>query len=621
MDQIQQNKSGQEDTSPARKQARRSAGHKAAQAKKASLEQAWDIFASLPEGVIVCDCAGKITCINPAARTLFEVSDTSCRGKSYQDFLSAYKKSAPQHTDMPAPWLMDLVTAEKTSSPLSEKKVALRTPSGRDIYVKVYGSPLLDGQRNTIGTVYIFLDITYTCHKALQLAHVHQALLTLIEATARIPEKVHAPDSLPEGTILLSPPVQFIVQQLIDLIAQILDCDYVALIASGPPTAHLHFVAGSGFSPEQERYWREMGEQVLAVDILGAKTLDRLYAGQEVILSLDHLHVPYRPQPDFYPAMILLVPLFFEQNLAGTLDIVKRGADRSYAPEEVELVKAVATQTMLVIECLHYLARRIKAQDRELVLEEVHRLSNEFLVLASHELRTPLTGVMGHIQLARRRLEALKQLVEAPPEILAEHLENVQNQLDSATRSAQIQQRMISDMIDDARIQANQLELNLRRCELISIVKETVTQQQPSTPERTIRLEIAPLLKAVLVMADAKRIGQVIKNYLVNALKYSAPASPVTVRLNITDTKARVSVHNEGPGIPPEEQERLWERFYRARGSTAQHELDLSLGLGLYLCQALIERHHGEVGVESVSNRGTTFWFTLPIISFSDDTE
>lgn len=76
---------------------------------------------------------------------------------------------------------------------------------------------------------------------------------------------------------------------------------------------------------------------------------------------------------------------------------------------------------------------------------------------------------------------------------------------------------------------------------------------------------------------------------------------------------ARVSVHDEGPGIAPEEQELLWGRFYRGKGSVVQHELDLSLGLRFYLCQALIEHHHGNTGVQSTPGHGTTFWFTVPM--------
>ncbi|WP_236600495.1 sensor histidine kinase KdpD [Ktedonobacter sp. SOSP1-85] len=84
------------------------------------------------------------------------------------------------------------------------------------------------------------------------------------------------------------------------------------------------------------------------------------------------------------------------------------------------------------------------------------------------------------------------------------------------------------------------------------------------------------------------------------------------VQVRVADALARVSVHNEGSVIAREELDHIWERFHRAKGSAVQHELDLSFGLVLYLCQVFIERHQGSVGVESAPDQGATFWFTIP---------
>jgi len=126
-------------------------------------------------------------------------------------------------------------------------------------------------------------------------------------------------------------------------------------------------------------------------------------------------------------------------------------------------------------------------------------------------------------------------------------------------------------------------------------------------------LESLPPERVVPVLADAERITQVISRYLANALIYSPADQPVTVQLRVEGGVARVSVHDQGPGIPGEEQERIWERFYQVKGIAVQHELDLSLGLGFYLSRAFIERHQGSVGVQSAPGRGATFWFTLPV--------
>jgi signal transduction histidine kinase len=196
---------------------------------------------------------------------------------------------------------------------------------------------------------------------------------------------------------------------------------------------------------------------------------------------------------------------------------------------------------------------------------------------------------------------------------MSKNIAQAQQPLVSASQSARLQQRMIDDIIDDTRIQTNQLEVRLQRCDLLALLKAAVARQQRLVPERRIVLESLPQEQSVPIMADAARITQVFTVYLANALASSPAEEPVTVQVMVKDLVARVSVHNEGPGIPLEEQQHLWERSYRAKGSAVQQELDLSLGLGLYLCRALIERHAGLVGLQSTPGQGATFWFTLPL--------
>ena len=119
---------------------------------------------------------------------------------------------------------------------------------------------------------------------------------------------------------------------------------------------------------------------------------------------------------------------------------------------------------------------------------------------------------------------------------------------------------------------------------------------------------------------DADRISQVLRNYLTNALKYSSEEKPVRVSVSKDQENARVSVQDEGTGLFPDEQAKIWERFYRVEGSEVLSKAgsaNAGLGLGLYICKAIVEQHHGSVGVESTPGVGSTFWFTLPLASSS----
>jgi signal transduction histidine kinase len=255
---------------------------------------------------------------------------------------------------------------------------------------------------------------------------------------------------------------------------------------------------------------------------------------------------------------------------------------------------------------------REEARANELALLESNRRMDEFLGIISHELRTPLTTIKGNVQLARLRLRTGLRGVPASMDILRNMVEEVQMMLERAERQTNVQNRMVSDLLDISRLQADKLELRLVPCDLASIVHEMVEDQRSTTVKRVIDL-IMPEEETVPVIADPERIGQVISNYLTNAMKYSQEGHPVVVRLEKEENVARVSVQDQGPGLTPAEQERVWERFYQVEGIMRQRGSSVGLGLGLHISRAIIEEHQGEVGVESTKGQGSTFWFTLPL--------
>jgi len=227
-------------------------------------------------------------------------------------------------------------------------------------------------------------------------------------------------------------------------------------------------------------------------------------------------------------------------------------------------------------------------------------------------LRTPLTAISGNIQLAMRQVK--KSIGEDGTYAvdLASKLELVQTLLDRAERQVRLQNRLVGDLLDISRIQANKIALKPEPCDLVAIVREAVQDQSLLVPARSIRLHV-PAEATAPVVADADRIGQVVTNYLTNALKYSSADRPVEVFLAVDGQMARVSVQDEGPGLSPAEQQAIWERFYQVERIKVQSGSGTGLGLGLHICQTIIEQHQGQVGVQSLPGEGSTFWFTLPL--------
>jgi len=242
----------------------------------------------------------------------------------------------------------------------------------------------------------------------------------------------------------------------------------------------------------------------------------------------------------------------------------------------------------------------------------VRQRMDTFLGIASHELKNPLTSIKGNVDLARRRVsKALREM--APDKHARDVLEGVSLLLTRADQQITFQNRLVSDLVDTTRIQVGKLELLTAPADLHTIVSEAVAEQRQLFATRVIRVELAGE-GAQIVSVDADRIGQVVTNYLSNALKYSEPEQSVSVNVKVTDTEARVTVQDAGPGLSPEEQHHIWERFYRAPGIQVKSGTGIGLGLGLYICQMIIEEHGGHVGIESVKGTGSTFWFTLPLL-------
>lgn len=263
------------------------------------------------------------------------------------------------------------------------------------------------------------------------------------------------------------------------------------------------------------------------------------------------------------------------------------------------------------------LREREAARAQARVLAAANRWMDEFLGIAAHELKTLVTSSRLGVALAARRLDALVDQVAARDTtecdaLLACQLAPVQELLTHAEESLERLTRLVVDLLDVSRIRAGRFALRLAQCDLAAVVGEAVEEQRQIAPARTIRLHL-PDRNAVPVVADADRIRQVVTNYLNNALRYSPADRPVDVDIQVRRDWARVAVRDKGPGLPPAEQRRIWERCSRAAGVPVVSDTGAGLGLGLYICKTIVEQHQGRMGLRSAPGRGSTFWFALAV--------
>ena len=440
-----------------------------------------------------------------------------------------------------------------------------------------------------------------------------EGLLQMAEAIVELPGSTgyaSSPSDLQDAL----PKASVIGQRLVELVRSVLGCQRVSITTVDLHTGELRSLAVVGISSELERQWRERRPGFHLSELFAGSEFAARLLSKEVLV-LDMTRPPLRDWPNPYGIhTMLLAPMFVGDQLVGLLALDHGHTRHEYSQEEIALAGAIAKLAALVVERERLLQERAEARASELALREAKRRMDEFLGIASHELRTPLTTIKANVQYAGRQLKKIAVPGTAAAEDMSGKLNEAHDLLGKAERQVEVLNRLVGDLVDISRIEADKLELRLRLepCNLVAIVREVVALQRQVIASRPIRLKIATR-KVVLVIADADRLVQVLTNYLSNAHKYSPAGLPIEVSLRLQAGVAYVSVQDEGPGLPSTEQERIWERFYRAEGVKHQGGFSVGLGLGLYISRMIIEQHHGQAGVESARGQGSTFWFSLPL--------
>jgi len=567
------------------------------------------VFEAITDGLLVSDPVGNIIQSNTAMTRLLHLDNfPEFLHLSLSERLSQLKAidesgQVVSHEQ----WPLARVLRGETLHEGRDEDFHLYLPDGADIYVNHTGTCMRDQDGQIIGAVLVIHDVNERHILENRIQQSFRILLALAEELVDLPERTKQPAVAQHSDSQHLPvhPFQTASEYLAELTCQMLEYRGVSISLLDPGTELMRLVALAGFPAEERAFYHDTFSSRAPGEYLKDTTLARLRENEPVIEEFN-----YRlDDPGSYK--VLLAPMIIEGRLAGILSVEKAERNASYTSEELSLIKAIAKLILLVIERERIQSEWIEAHSSELALREANRRFDEFLSIASHELRTPLAGIKGNLQLALRRLVALKSDQMADLETLFEKLNKVQEYLLQAEHRVNVQNRMISDFLDVSRIQANKLELVLGPCDLLQVVSDAVKDQQYNVPERVITLK-APDNHALMIIGDADRLGQVVHNYLTNALKYSPPDHPVVVHIAHKANEAHVAVQDQGPGLTPEEQKRVWERFYRVKGIPAQGG-GQGLGLGLHICRTIIEAHQGKFGLESTPGKGSTFWFALPL--------
>ncbi|MGA7615051.1 MAG: PAS domain S-box protein [Thermoanaerobaculia bacterium] len=301
----------------------------------------------------------------------------------------------------------------------------------------------------------------------------------------------------------------------------------------------------------------------------------------------DEKHLELLRALGFRSAMI--VPLIARDRTLGAITLVTAESDRHYGRDDLSLAEEMARRAALAVDNARLYA----------VTQQANRAKDEFLATLSHELRTPMTSILGWA-----RMMNMGELDEETQMLALETIE----------RSASAQAQMIEDLLDVSRIVRGRLHLEMKPVRLDRVIASAIETVKPAAEAKDVTLRTELDEEAGDVIGDDGRLHQVIWNLLSNAIKFAPKGGWIETRLERVESVARVSVSDNGVGIPQQFLPYVFERFRQAESSTTRSYG--GLGLGLAIVRHLVELHGGTVSASSEGEgKGATFTIELPIMA------
>uniref|UniRef100_UPI000BBBB0C2 PAS domain S-box protein n=1 Tax=Calothrix sp. NIES-2100 TaxID=1954172 RepID=UPI000BBBB0C2 len=278
----------------------------------------------------------------------------------------------------------------------------------------------------------------------------------------------------------------------------------------------------------------------------------------------------------------------------GKVEVEARGVrkDKSVFDKQVVMVKAYDRQQQFIG---HYCFMKDISDRRE-----IERLKDEFVSVVSHELRTPLTSIAGALDLLAGGV------LQAEPE-------EAQRMLDIAASNTERLVRLINDILDIERIESGKVEMTQELCDAGDLMTQSVETVEEMVEQAGVTLLVSPL--SAPIWADPDRIIQVFTNLLSNAIKFSPPGATIWLSAEISAATKQIQfqVKDQGRGIPADKLESIFERFGQVDASDSRQKG--GTGLGLAICRSILQHHNGQIWVESTLGEGSSFLFTLPLLS------
>jgi signal transduction histidine kinase len=300
----------------------------------------------------------------------------------------------------------------------------------------------------------------------------------------------------------------------------------------------------------------------------------------------------------------VIVPLVCANRLVGAYMLGEKRSGDVYLRQEIDLLRTLGNQAAIAISnaSLYEDVRALSEDLEKKVEKRTNELRDSFATVA-HELNTPITAIQGYTSF----------LLEGSAGPLTDRQSGY---LRTMRKSSERLQRLVTDLSDVTRIDSGRLTIRPEELDLQSLVDEALGALTGTIEEKGLHTEVAIDPTAENVHGDPQRIVQILSNLIGNACRFTPPGGKVGIRAVLGDSMVRIVVEDTGIGIPREEQQRIFDRFFRGDDPYVREQA--GTGLGLSIARSLVEMHGGELWVESEPGKGSAFTFTLPALLQTD---
>ncbi|MBN1304212.1 MAG: GAF domain-containing sensor histidine kinase [Anaerolineales bacterium] len=311
---------------------------------------------------------------------------------------------------------------------------------------------------------------------------------------------------------------------------------------------------------------------------------------QDVSKAANHFKRPDQ-KTGFETRSLLSVPVVFKGQVLGVMEVLNKADNAHYTEDDVTILEMLASLVGGIMSNKH-LERQVQAVTDELA--ELDRLKNDFIAITSHELRTPLGLILGHATF-------LREVVD----------DEYSDQLDTIVRNATRLKDIIESLSNVDNYQSGVARIRRRSISLKRIIEDIVDSYSETAIRQKLKLETELGSEDLVIEGDAEKISTALGNLIKNALSFTDPDGRITVRGEALSGAVKVSVRDNGIGIPVNDLPRIFDRFYQAESHlTRRHG---GMGLGLSVAKMMVEMHGGRIWAESVEGEGSTFIFVLPV--------